>query len=65
MSVHDNSFHRFTINLDIPPPSPPPVKVSRVRLLLGGSNTGARLRDTFTAGLRARTPKWHVNLQWY
>lgn len=64
MSVHDNSFHRFTINLDIPP-SFSPVKVSRVRLLLGGSNTGARLRDTFTAGLRARTPKWHVNLQWY
>lgn len=47
---HDNSFHRFTINLER---HPPPVKVSRVRLLLRGSNTGARLHDTFTAGLRA------------
>lgn len=49
---HDNSFHGFTINLERHPP-PPPVKVSRVRLLLRGSNTGARLHDTFTAGLRA------------
>lgn len=47
---HDNSFHGFTINLERHPPS---VKVSRVRLLLRGSNTGARLHDTFTAGLRA------------
>lgn len=46
---HDNSFHKFTINLE----RHPPLKVSRVRLLLRGSNTGARLHDTFTAGLRA------------
>lgn len=45
----DNSFHGFTINLE----RHPPLKVSRVRLLLRGSNTGARLHDTFTAGLRA------------
>lgn len=61
---HDNSFHRFTINLER---HPPPWKFHEYVYYFADRIPApdCTILSRLVYVPRARTPKWRVNLQWY